>query len=150
MKNREGGKARPQTTSRILAYFLVIWVAACSDLTDDFAASTTQDRDQLERILKDAEFRAQTFFESEKTLYLFVKIKSDNITTKNRLAGSLLQQGKAIIKYANTLCPAANKFEGRLTGLSRRLSRVEGDLYLELWSVPKEQIDEEIQSMCES
>ena len=72
LKNREGGKARPR---RLLEFLHIFWLlaAACSDLTDASRPQQPKIAISLREFLRTQNF-AQTFFESEKTLYLFVKI----------------------------------------------------------------------------
>ena len=139
---------RPLTTSRTLLYACFFYLSGCLDSSESFT-SPLEEQEYYRKTLKNGALKEQSYSDSESAIYLFVKLSSENLTVSKRLGGSLLQRSKALLDYAKTRCPSLTKIDMELTGLSRRLTLTDGGLYLELWSVSKEQIDEKIQSMCE-
>ena len=148
-RNHEDGKARSPTTSRTLVHCVVLCLAACSDQAGE-VINSAQDFGDLESLLQEEALFKNGYHEDNETLYIIVQVEQEGLTTTSMRAASVLQTGKALLGYANTRCPATvSEIELGLSGLSRRLTRFEEGLYVELWSVPKKQLDEKFRLLCE-
>ena len=138
---------RPQTTFRTFVYFAALWLAACSDAGEE-KTNAGLHLEFMEALLEDDDLFEAGYYEDERKLYIRVKTNAAAMTMAKRQAASTLQTGKAFLGYAQSKCSSIKSINLNLNGLSRLLSRVENGLYVELWAVPKKQINESIHSIC--
>ena len=130
------------TISKSLTFLLISGLLACSG--DGKKIGT----EQASLIEQENKFRGG-FYETQDTLFIRASSNASGVNMVAMKKNSIPQVGMALLRYSQSKCPELKKISLNIKGLSQKHSQFKDDRFIELWSVPKVEIDEWIKSTCE-
>ena len=89
------------------------------------------------------------FYETQDTLFIRTSSNASGVNMVAMKKNSIPQVGMALLRYSQSKCSELKKISLNIKGLSQKHSQFKDDRFIELWSVPKVEIDEWIKSTCE-
>ena len=109
---------------------------------------TKNDHESAVELILDENKFSRGFYETQNTLFIRVASKA-SVTNQIKIKGaSTLQVGMALLQYSKSKCSGLEKISLSIKGLSKKHAQFKDDRFVEIWSVPKVEIDEWIKATC--